>query len=205
MPQRLMLTKEEMPVWTWLVSKGIANAMSGLSELVGHEIRVNSLDLKWLPAKDAADLLGGTDTPGVGIHLSIDGDATGHLLLIYDPSIAFQFIDLQLDLPPGPTQIMGEMKRCALADIGNITGTFFLNTLADSAGFVLMPSPPLVIVDTVRAIMNIPLGHIMEKQDNALVVKATFSAGSRQMDGTFMVLPTMDFMQTILKHSKMQP
>ena len=205
MPQRLMLTKDEMAVWTRLVSQGIANAMSGLSEMVGHEISVNALDLKWLPAKDAADLLGGTDTPGVGIHLSIDGDATGHLLLIHDPKIAFQLIDLQLDLSLGSTQQMGEMERCALGDIGGITGTFFLNTLADSAGLVLMPSPPLVIVDTVLAIMNVPLGFIMEKQDDALVVKATFSADSRQMDGTFMVLPTMDFMKTILKHSKMQP
>ena len=197
-------TKEDMTVWTWLVSKGIANALSGLSEMVGHEIGVTSLDLKRLPAKDAAVLLGGTEAPGIGIYLSIDGDVTGHLLLMHDPKIAFQLIDLQLGLPPGSTQELGEMECCALGDIGNITGTFFLNTLADSAGLVLMPSPPRVIVDTVVAIMSIPLGFIMEKQDDALVAKATFSADSRQMDGTFMVLPTMDFLKAILNRCRMQ-
>ena len=148
--------------------------------------------------------MGGTDAPGIGIYLSIDGDATGHLLLMHDPRTAFQLVDLQLDLPPGSTQELGEMERCALEDIGNITGTFFLNTLADSANLILMPSPPVVIVDTVRAIMNVPLGFIMEKQEDALVVKATFSTDSRQIDGTFMVLPTMDFMKTILKSARIQ-
>jgi len=196
------LTKDDMVVWTWLVSKGIANALAGLSQMVGHWISVNSLDLKWLPAKSAAGLLGGSETIGVGIYLTIHGDATGHLLLMHDPKTAFQLIDLQLDLPPGSTQKIEELGRCALGDIGNITGTYFLNTLADSASLLLMPSPPTVIVDTVRAIMNVPLTSIMEKQNNALVVKATFSTDSRQKDGTFMVLPTMDFMRTIMKHSR---
>ncbi len=200
----ITLTKDDMTVWTWLVSKGIANALSGLSEMVGHEIRVTYLDIKRLPAKDAAVLLEGTDAPGVGIYLSIDGDATGHLLLMYDPRMAFQLVDLQLDLPPGSTQELGEMERCALGDIGNITGTFFLNTLADSANLILMPSPPVVIVDTVRAIMNVPLGFIMKKQEDALVVKAAFSTDNRQIDGAFMILPTMDFMKTILKNASIQ-
>lgn len=199
---KMTLTKEDMTIWAWLVSKGIANAVSGLSEMVGHEIRVTSLDLKWLPVGDVAVSLGGTEAPGVGIYLSIQGDATGHLLLVHDLGIAFQLVDLQLDLPPGSTQRMGEIERCALADIGNITGTYFLNTLADSANLVLMPSPPSVIVDSVLAILNVPLEYIGEKQDNALVVKATFSAENRQMDGAFIVLPTIDFMVTVLRHSR---
>ena len=198
------LTKDDMVLWTWLVSKGIANALSGLSEMVGHLIRVTSLDLRWLSARSAVGLLGGSETRAVGIHLAIHGDATGHLLLIHDPKIAFQLIDLHLDLPPGSTQEIEEMGRCALGDIGNITGTYFLNTLADSASLVLMPSPPTVIVDTVKAIMNVPLTSVMEKQNNALVAKAMFSTDSRQMDGTFMVLPTLDFMKAILQRARTQ-
>ncbi len=199
--QEIRLTKNDMAVWTWMVSKGIANALSGLSEMTGHEIKVNSLDLKWLPANEAGVVLGGTGASGIGIYLSINGDATGHLLLMLEPGVAFRLIDMQLDLTPGSTQHLGEMERYALEDIGNITGTFFLNTLADSSNMVLMPSPPQVLVDTVKAIMDVPLGLIMEKQEKALVVKATFRADKRQIDGSFMVLPTMDFIASILKSS----
>lgn len=198
----LALSREDMAVWLWLVSKGIANALSGLSQMVGHEIKVTSLDLKQLPAKDAAGLLGGADAPGVGIYLSIEGDATGHLLLVHEPKIAFQFIDLQLGLDLGSTNKIEEMGRSVLGEMGNITGAFFLNILADSADLVLMPSPPSVIVDVVGAIMSIPFGSIEKVQDDAIVVKATFNADERQMEGMFMVLPTMDFMNTVLSRSR---
>ncbi|MEE8414304.1 MAG: hypothetical protein V3R96_07110 [Dehalococcoidales bacterium] len=196
------LTKNDMAVWTWMVSKGIVNALSGLSEMTGHKINVNSLDLRWLPAREAAVILGGNESPAIGIHLSVNGDANGHLLLMYDPGVAYKLIDLQLDLEPGSTQELGEMERFALEDIGNITGTYFLNTLADSANMVLMPSPPEVLIDTVEAIMSVPLGFILEKQESALIVKATFSADERRIDGTFMVLPTTDFITNILTSAK---
>jgi len=44
MQQQLMFTKDETAIWTWMVSKGIANSLSGLSEMVGHELNVTSLN-----------------------------------------------------------------------------------------------------------------------------------------------------------------
>jgi chemotaxis protein CheC len=196
-PEKL-LTKEKIAVWTGLVSKGISNALHGLSEMVGHQIVVTSLDLKWLPAKNASGMLGGPEAFGVGIYLGIEGDATGHLLLMHDVNIAFKLIDIQLGLPLGTTNQIGEMERSVLGEMGNITGSFFLNALADSGNMILMPSPPAVIADLASAIMNIPLAFLMEKQDDALVVKATFSANNQPLDGTFIVMPTMDFMLTVL-------
>ena len=193
-----ILTREKMAVWTGLVSKGIYNALQGLSQMVGHQIVVTSLDLKWLPARDATGLIGGPEAVGIGIYLAIEGDATGHLLMMHDVDIAYKLIDVQLGRPLGATAQMGDMERSVLGEMGNITGSFFLNALADSANLVLMPSPPAVIVDLLRAIMSIPLASLMEKQDNALMVKATFSADSQPLDGTFMVMPTLEFMSAVL-------
>ena len=204
MQQQLMYTKDETAIWTWMVSKGITNSLSGLSEMVGQELKVTSLDLKRYPVKDCAMLLGGPENLVVGIYLTIDGDATGHLMLIHDPKMAFQLIDLQLGLPPGTTQGLEEMERSVLGEMGNIAGSFFLNALADASGLNLTISPPVIMIDMVGAILDIALTKIMQEQDNVLVIKATFSAGDRQMDGTFMVLPTSDFMKVILKNPKAQ-
>ncbi|MEE9398638.1 MAG: chemotaxis protein CheC [Dehalococcoidales bacterium] len=195
------ISQDEMAVWTWLVSKGIVNAMAGLSRMVGNEIKVTSLTLEHLSAKDALDLLGKPEDLTVGVYLTIHGDATGHLLLMHDPKIAYKLIDIQLGLPLGSTQKLEKLECSILGEMGNVTGTFFLNALADANGLVLMPSPPAVMIDMIGAIMNIPLTFIMEKQEEALVVKTTFSTDSQQIAGTFMVLPTLDFMKTILRHS----
>jgi chemotaxis protein CheC len=94
------------------------------------------------------------------------------------------------------------MEYSVLGEMGNITGSFFLNALADSTNLVLMPSPPSVLIDMVGAVINVPLTYIMEENDNALVVKATFSADNRELEGTFLVLPTMEFMNTLLNNPK---
>ncbi len=204
MQQQLLLSKDEIAIWTWLVSRGITNSLSGLSKMVGHELSVTSLDLRQYPAKDAAMLLGGPENIVVGIYLTIEGDATGHLMLIHDPKIAFELVDIQMGLALGSTQGLEEMERSILGEMGNITGSFFLNALADASSLNLMPSPPAVMIDMAGAILGIALTKIMQEQDDVLVIKATFGTDSQQIDGTFMVLPTLDFMQVILKHPKAQ-
>jgi len=202
MQQLQMLTKDEITVWTWLVSKGIANALSGLSEMVGQEFSVTSLDLRQLPAKDAAILLGGPENLVVGICMEIHGDATGHLLLIHDPKIAFELIDIQMGLNPGSTQCLEEIERSVLEEIGNITGSFFLSALADATDLNLRPSPPAVMIDMAGAILGITLTKIMQEQDNVLAIKTTFGTISRQIHGIFLVMPTLDFLTVLLKQSR---
>ncbi len=199
-PQQLMLTEDELAIWTWLVSRGIANSLSGLSQMVGHELSVTSLDLKQFPVKDAANLLGGPENLVVGIYLIVRGDASGHLMLVHDPKMAFELIDIQMGLVPGSTQGLEEMERSVLEEMGNITGSFFLNALADATNLALKPSPPAVMIDMAGAILGIALAKIMQEGDDVLVVKTTFGTDNRQIDGTFLVMPTMDFVKVLLRH-----
>ena len=201
MLQQQTLTKDEMAIWTWLVSKGIANSLAGLSQMVGEELIVTALDVKYFPAKDTVSLVGGPENIVVGIYLTISGDATGHLMLIHDPTVAYQLIDTQLGLSVGSTQDLGEMERSVLGEMGNITGSFFLNALADATNLILTPSPPVVMIDMAGAILGIALTEIMQEQDDVLAVKATFGTATQQKDGIFLVMPTMDFLKVILRHA----
>lgn len=202
MQQTIPFTKEEISVWTWLVSRGISNALSGLSQMIGQELKVTGLDLKQYPAKHAVELLGGPEETVVGIYLTIQGDATGHLMLVHEPSIAFQLIDLQMGQPPGTTTVMGEMEASIMGEMGNITGSFFLNAIADATNLTLTPSPPAVMIDMAGAILGIALTKIMQEQDDLLVVSADFGTDNHQMNGNFLVMPTTDFLRTILSHSE---
>jgi len=112
--QQLMVTRDEAAIWTWLVSRGITSSLSGLSEMVGQGLVVNSLDVRQVPVKDATALLGCSENSVIGIYLTIHGDATGHLMLIHEQRIAFELIDIQIGLPVGSTQGLGEMENSIL-------------------------------------------------------------------------------------------
>ncbi len=191
--------QEEMSVLVWLVSKGMANALSGLSQMLRHAIQVTSLDLKRLETRTAADALEPPGIPGVGIHLKIDGDAAGHMLLVYEPSIAYRLIDLQLGQPDGSTQRLDEMGSSVLGEMGNVAGTHFLNALADTTNLLLMPSPPVVTVDAARSILNVPLETLAETQEDTFVMKATFGDDSGDFGGRLVILPTTRFVRAVVK------
>jgi hypothetical protein len=62
-----------------------------------------------------------------------------------------------------------------------------------------MPSPPEVIVDSVSSIMRIPMQSIIMNRRNAILVKATFSSDNKEMEGTFIALPTDDIIKAVTK------
>ena len=202
--EKLMVTKNEMVIWTWLVSRGIASSILGLSKMIGHDLKVTSLELKQYLAKDAAYLLGGPEKEVVGTHLATSGDVTGHLMLIHDPKMAFGLIDMQNNMPPGTTKRISEMERSILSEMGNVTGSFFLNTLADASGLNLEISPPTVMIDMAGAILDVALSNILQAQDEIIIARANFGANNRQIDGTFMILPSTEFVTAVLHHPAVQ-
>ena len=76
-----------------------------------------------------------------------------------------ELIDLQIGLVPGSTRNLGEMELSVMGEMGNITGSFFLNALADATNLTLAPSPPAVMVDMAGAILDIALAEIMKDQE----------------------------------------
>ena len=132
-----------MKKWADLVSIGTANAMSGLSQMIGQDIDVRSFELERVPVASIAKLVGGADAQSVGIYLTVTGEADGHLMLIFEPQIAFAFVDLLMMQPPDSTREVTPMAASALGEMGNVIGAFFLNAIADATGLSLRPSPPL--------------------------------------------------------------
>jgi len=87
-----------------------------------------------------------------------------------------------------------------LEEISNITGSFFLNALSDSTGLDLTPSPPVVMIDTIEDILDTTPAEVIQKDENILAIKVTFSTAGQQMRGIFLVMPTLDFPRVLLKH-----
>jgi len=198
----ITLSKDEMRVWSNLAIKGIDNAMSGLATMVNRQIDIRSLSLRQVPAKDAPAVVGGSDKLVMGIYLTFTGDATGYIVLVHPPEFALTMIDMLLGNDPGSTVNIHEMEQSALAEMGNIIGSSFLNAIADSLGLSLRPSPPEVILDMAGAILDAALAEILQQSDDVILAETTFSTGDRQASGTFLVLPSLSFLKVVLSNAE---
>lgn len=186
--------------WTNLVGSGVINAISGMSEMVGQDIKITSFNAKTIKIKDAASLVGGPEAETAAVYLSGTGPAVGHMVLMYSPQTAFDLIDMLMGEPKGVTTSLGEFEASALAEVGNIVGSFFLNALSDATGLDLRVSTPSVLMDMAGSVLDAILAEIMTETDEALVVEAVFGTSSREISGTFLSIPTLELQDALLSN-----
>jgi chemotaxis protein CheC len=185
----------QMQIWEELVRKGMTNAINGLSQMVGTEFQINSVAIKKVLAKDMPDVLGGAERMVVGVYITFSGASNGHILLAHQPEFAYTILDMLMGNPRGTCTSLDEMSQSALGEMGNITGTFFLNAIADSLGILLNPSPPLVMVEMAGAVLDIALAEILAERDDIFIAETSFSASNRTVEGTFLIMPNASFLQ----------
>ncbi len=185
-----------------MVVKGTTNAVAGLSQMVDQVIEVISVSVREIPANDIASLFGGRENATVAVYLAVTGSAEGRTYLLYPPTTALSLADLLLGQDPGTTVGINEMEASALGEMGNLMGSYYLNALSDASGLIFMPSPPAVLMDTAGAILDIALADIREESDRALVVETDFGSADRQISGSFLVLPSPNFLRQLTEHRK---
>jgi chemotaxis protein CheC len=172
-----------------LISEAINNAVHGLSQMAGQEIKVHNTAIDKILVKDITNLFGGPETLIIAVYLQIKGKANGHMVLVYRPKEAYELIDLLLGQPDGTTQQLSDMERSALGEVGNIMGSFFLNYISDNMGQSFQPSPPAVIMDMAGAVLDATLANILVNDDEMFIIKAVFGTNTRKVSGTFLILP----------------
>ena len=172
-----------------IFGEGVNNAIEGLSQMAGREVKVVQMDIKKVPVKDIPKLFGGPEALIIAIYLEIFGRANGHMVVVYQPEVAFGLVDLLLDQPPGTTKELTDMENSTLGEVGNIMGSFFLNYLSDTTGHRLKPSPPAVMMDMAGAVLDATLANILAVSDETYIVDTVFGTNDRQVSGTFMIIP----------------
>ena len=170
--------------------------------MIGQEIAVSSFALKRTPVAELANIVGGAEVDAVGIYLTVSGAANGHLMLIYEPRIAYAFVDLLMGQPAETTRELDEMVRSALGEMGNIIGAFSLNAIADATGLELAPSPPAVMTDMAGALLDVVTAEILLRQDETYVAETTFITADREIEGQFMVIPSEELLEALLETAK---
>ncbi len=172
-----------------MASEGIRNAADGLASMIGATITVADPDARLVPISEIAALAGGPESEAVGIYLQVTGDISGQIMLVMPYPKALELADLLMDEPPGTTTQLGSIERSALAEVGNLTGTFFLNAIAKRLKVDARPSPPAVMVDMVGAVLDIIVAVCGGVGEHVLLMQGQLMRDDRAVDLDFWVIP----------------
>ena len=193
------LSESDMEAWAQVSGAGMANALRGLSKMLGQEIATGVVSTRRVPLMEATELLGGPEAATAAVYFALSGDAQGHMVLVYVPEVAFELVDMAMGDPPGTTKDLGEMERSVLGEVGNVMGGYFLQTLGDVSGMSLRMSPPAVMMDMAGAVIDAVIADIMVFSDEVVVVETEFGTDQRRVHGTFLVMPSPTLIRGLSK------
>ncbi len=182
-----------------IASEGVNNAADGFSGMVGHKIQVSQPTAKLVPILTIPQIVGRLDDDAVGIYLRFNGQIIGQIMMIVPHAKALELADLLLNVPQGTTKQLGSIERSALGELGNLCGSFFLNSMARIFDLSFKPSPPAVMVDMVGAILDIVVATTGGVGEHALLMQANFVDGARCVDADFWVIPDLNSLNTLIK------
>ncbi|MHB8172409.1 MAG: chemotaxis protein CheC [Thermincolia bacterium] len=181
-----------------LVNQALEQSGQVFSEMVGNQVLIKAPVIELIPLKNVADITGGPGTIGTGIYEAVTGDVGGHLLFFFSEESGQHLVDMVLEKPLGTTVELDDMDISALSELGNVTGSLFLNVLSDRTGMEICPSTPVVVTDMIGAILSAILAELSTTGDSALIVKTEFK-GSQEIKGYFFLLPEPNTLDTILE------
>ena len=179
-----------LPCLAPAVEQAATSAARVLGEMAGRDIATGRVALQPVALADLPLVAGDPERPVVAVHLAVQGATAGHILLALSERMAHGLVDMLLGQPEGTTTELDELGRSALAEAGNVAGSFFLTALAERARAVLAPTPPLVLHDMCGAILDALAAQLaLLACEEALVIETQFTCDGQVVDAAFFMLP----------------
>lgn len=184
-----MAVEELIPALEVVAAEGANRAGRGLSGLMGQEIAIHVPNIRAGTNTDLCEAVGGDESVVLGSYLSISGDITGHVMLLFPEKRALECVDLMCGQQPGTTVEPDEMAFSAISELGNIVGSAFVNALADHLNLILHPSPPEVIHDMAIALVESVYAEVLSQGGDVVMMDAVFEDQKGRTAGLLIVAP----------------
>ncbi|MCX8025635.1 MAG: chemotaxis protein CheC [Thermanaerothrix sp.] len=172
-----------------IADEGVAHAARGFSDMVGGALTMSRPQALLVPVSRLPEIFGSPEDEAVGIYLRTEGSLACQIMLVVPLSKALELADMVMGLPTGTTKVLDRLERSALAEVGNLTASFFINRVAELTGQEARPTPPAVIVDMLGAIVDIIVATTGGFGEHLLLIRAGFTCGQRTVNADFWVVP----------------
>ncbi len=198
MSTTFLLSRPQMERLQELASAAVSEVSRGLTEMFSAMVSVTAMHVRMVQLSEVPSLVGSPELEVVAVYLVAEGEILSHLLLLMEYPTALELCDILLEQPAGVTEELGEMEESALGEVGNIVGSFFLNSLAENVGVHLPITPPIIAADMAGAAIGMALTEVAMFADEAVVIDANFEHQGRRLPAWFMAFPQPDQLRAAL-------
>jgi len=168
---------------------GAGNAATALAKLLDKKIDMKVPQIRIMKFSEVSDVLGGAETPVVGILLRIHGDISGSMMFILDYPSSRLLVNILMGKPEESDLDYDDLTCSALKEIGNILAGSYLSALSNMTGLNLMPDVPALAIDMAGAILSVPAIEFGKTSDTVLYIENVFTDGRDSVIGDLFLIP----------------
>ncbi len=170
------------------VARAVEASARDLASFAGTPIEVRQAAVLALDVAEVPGRLDSVESEYVGVYAGSRGGLPAHLLLLMTRGTAERLCRLLLGDDLVRTWQEDDLALSAIGETGNIAVSAFLNALAAELGTTITPTPPLVMVDMIGAMIDALLADMALRQPSALMVDAQLVAPESVLDASFVTL-----------------
>jgi chemotaxis protein CheC len=182
---------------------GAGHGATALSQLLGKRIFITVPQANILSLSEVPKLVGDPNTLVAGLTLSILGDATGKIVLLFPRDSALRLADMLLKQPVGSSKILTEMGHSAIKEAGNILAGAYLSALNEFLGMLLLISVPTLVFDMAGALLA-TVTHGLEDATKVISIETRFIDDNEEIGGYFILVPDAVSLRAIFQAIKVK-
>ncbi len=171
---------------------GAGNATTALSQMVNSKIDMRVPDVKLLGFRELPDMIGGAENLIIGILFTLEGQLDGMMLFMMEQDSAHHILNLIMGKALNNITEFSEMDLSALCEIGNIIAGAYLSSISTLTNMFVGSSIPYMAIDMAGAILSVPAIEFGKVGDKAIVIKTEFWEDDIQVNGYFVMIPTLE-------------
>lgn len=168
---------------------GAGNAATALAKLLNKRVEMKVPQIRIMGFSEVNEVLGGAETPVVGILLTVLGDISGYILFVLEQSAANTLVNILMSKKPDEEMEYNEITLSALKEVGNILTSSYLSALSTLTGLSIKPDVPALAIDMAGAILSVPAIEFGKTTDTVLYIETEFIEGKDRVIGDFFLVP----------------
>lgn len=179
-------TKVQMDAMQELANIGAAHSATTLSQMLNTQIDMSVPEMNVVDIAKVGDFI--SDDLATMVVFELQGDIPhgGYLILHFPRDSAILTANI-IQGSTGTNQPFGEMDQSAILEVGNIMISSFLSAASDLLGFIMLPSPPMLVVDMAHAAITSLIAQMAVDVNDVILFRVKLTSDEYHLAGNILI------------------
>ena len=166
--EEIVLNDSEKDALQELANIGAGHASTALSQMINKDVKMGIPHVEVISLNDVTNKIE-SEQVVVGIFLKISDEIPSYVVLFISRESAFSIVDMLLGTNHDPnTQVLTEMDKSALNEVGNVMICAFFDSLSELLQLSVVPGPPSLAYDIPNAVLDYILIQIGQVSNDVI-------------------------------------